>query len=224
MHFVSGVAAGLSCGARRGASGLRSRTTAPSVPFWVDVNESHLTYLASPEWAETLERELLPWVDAAGDLGDDVLEIGPGPGVTTNLLRQRVRRLTAVEIDPSLGEPLRERLAGTNVEVIVGDATEAGLPGSRFSAAACFSVLHHMPSAEHQDHLFAELHRVLRPGGIFVGQDSLDLEMIRLGHADDTFTPVDPDRFGERLAAVGFGQTTIDVLGYHFRFASRKPA
>jgi hypothetical protein len=47
--------------------------------------------------------------------------------------------------------------------------------------------------------------------------------MIRQGHADDTFTPVDPDGFGERLAEVGFGQTTIDVLGYHFRFVSRKP-
>ena len=30
--------------------------------------------------------------------------------------------------------------------------------------------------------------------------------------------------FGERLGAVGFGETTIDVLGYHFRFVSRKPA
>jgi SAM-dependent methyltransferase len=187
------------------------------------VNEGHLAYLASPEWAETVERELLPWVESAGDLGDDVLEIGPGPGVTTDLLRQRVRRLTAVELDPSLGRPLRDRLEGTNVEVIVGDATEAGLPGSRFSAVACFSVLHHMPSADAQDRLFAELHRVLQPGGIFVGQDSLDLEMIRLGHADDTFTPVDPERFGARLGAVGFGETAIDVLGYHFRFVSRKP-
>jgi hypothetical protein len=52
----------------------------------------------------------------------------------------------------------------------------------------------------------------------------LDLEMIRQGHAGDTFTPVDPERFGARLGAVGFGETTIDVLGYHFRFVSRKPA
>ena len=188
------------------------------------MNETHLQYLASPEWAETVERELLPWIESAGDLGDEVLEIGPGPGVTTDLLRRRVDTLTAVELDPLLGEALRERLAGTNVEVIVGDATEAGLAADRFSAAACFSVLHHMPTPVHQDRLFAELHRVVRPGGIFVGQDSLDLEMIRLGHADDTFTPVDPEHFGERLAAVGFGETTIDLLGYHFRFVSRKPA
>jgi SAM-dependent methyltransferase len=188
------------------------------------VNESHLHYLSSPEWAQTLESELLPWVDAVGDLGDNVLEIGPGPGLTTDLLRRRVPRLTAVEVDSSLGQALSARLAGTNVEVIVADATEAGLQAERYSAAACFSVLHHMSSAKHQDRLFAELHRVLRPGGIFVGQESLDLEMIRTGHAGDTFNPVEPDDLARRLRAAGFGATTTDVLGYHFRFISRKPA
>ena len=187
------------------------------------VNLGHLQFLASPEWARMLESELLPWVEAAGNLGDDVLEIGPGPGLTTDLLRRRVSRVTAVEVDPTLGQALKERLAGTNVDVIVADATQADLRGSGFSAAACFSVLHHMTTTEEQDRLFAEIHRVLRPGGIFVGQESLDLEMIRAGHADDTFNPVDPERLGERLSNVGFGPTEIDILGYHYRFVSRKP-
>jgi SAM-dependent methyltransferase len=187
------------------------------------MNESHLQFLASPAWAEMLEAELLPWIEAAGDLGDDVLEIGPGPGLTTDLLRQRVPRVTAVEIDPTLGEPLRDRLAGTNVDVLVADATATALPDNRFSAAACFSMLHHMPSPEDQDLLFAQLHRVLRPGGIFVGQDSLDLEPLRAAHADDTFTPVDPDGLKDRLAAAGFGDTRTDIVGFHFRFLSQKP-
>lgn len=187
------------------------------------MNEAHLQFLASPDWARKLETELLPWIEAAGDLGDDVLEIGPGPGLTTELLSRRVRRLTAVEVDTSLGEVLRNRLASSNVEVIVADATEAGLPADRFSAAACFSVLHHMSSAEHQDRLFAELCRVLRPGGIFVGQESLDLEMIRTGHDDDTFVPVDRENLGDRLTAAGFGPTTTDSAGFHFRFITRKP-
>jgi SAM-dependent methyltransferase len=187
------------------------------------VNETHLQFLASPDWARLLETELLPWIEAAGDLGDDVLEIGPGPGLTTDLLRRRVRQVTAVEVDPALGEALQDRLEGSNVEVMVANATEARLPLGRFSAAACFSVLHHMPSAEHQDRLFAELARVLRPRGIFVGQDSLDLEMIRAGHAGDTFVPVDPETLAGRLSAVGFGPTTIDVAGFHFRFISRMP-
>ena len=169
-----------------------------------------------------LEDELLPWVQGAGDLGDELLEIGPGPGLTTDLLRRRARKVTAVEVDPSLGEPLRQRLAGTNVEVLVADATEVGLPEERFSTAACFSVLHHMPSEAHQDRLFAVLHRALRPGGVFVGQESLDTEAIRAGHAGDTFNPVDPDTLPSRLTAAGFGPTRTDVAGYHFRFVTRK--
>jgi SAM-dependent methyltransferase len=187
------------------------------------MNETHLQFLASREWAQMLEEELLPWVEAAGPLGDDILEIGPGPGLTTDLLRERVQKVTAVEIDPSLGEPLRNRLAGTNVDVIVADAAAAKLPGNRFSAAACFSVLHHMPSRDHQDRLFAELFRVLRPGGIFVGQDSLDLEPIRAGHADDTFTPIDPEEMKARLSSIGFADTRTDIVGLHFRFISQKP-
>ena len=79
------------------------------------MNEIHLKFLASPEWAQMVEAELLPWIDAVGDLGDEVLEIGPGPGITTDVLRKRVHQVTAVEIDPSLGGTLEERLAGTNV-------------------------------------------------------------------------------------------------------------
>jgi SAM-dependent methyltransferase len=189
-----------------------------------DVNETHLQFLASAHWAQMLEDELMPWVEAAGDLGDHVLEIGPGPGLTTDLLRRRANRITAVEIDPSLGEPLRERLEGSNVTVIVADAVEAELPENSFSAAACFSILHHMPSAVLQDRLFEEIYRVLRPGGIFVGQESLDLEPIRAGHADDVFTPVDPDELAHRLASVGFRAIRTDILGFHFRFVSQKPS
>src|SRR5262245_20473648 len=64
------------------------------------MNQSHLTYLASPEWAQNLRVNLLPWLRETVDLGDDVLEIGPGPGLTTDLLLQLTTRVTAIEIDP----------------------------------------------------------------------------------------------------------------------------
>src|SRR5437660_570342 len=121
------------------------------------MNELHLQFLSSPDWARMLESDLLPWVEAAGDLGDDVLEVGPGPGLTTDLLRRRVARLTAVELDPTLAAPLKDRLAGTNVEVLCADATASGLEAAQFSAATCFSMLHHMPSVEHHGRLFTEL-------------------------------------------------------------------
>jgi 16S rRNA A1518/A1519 N6-dimethyltransferase RsmA/KsgA/DIM1 with predicted DNA glycosylase/AP lyase activity len=60
----------------------------------------------------------VPWVPA----GQNVLELGPGPGLTTDLLRSRAQRLTAIEIDARLGKALGERLHGTNVQVFNGDA------------------------------------------------------------------------------------------------------
>ncbi len=129
------------------------------------VNKAHLQFLASPEWAQMLETDLVPWLDRAGDLGDDVLEIGPGPGLTTDLLRARVARVTAVELDEALASALAARLASTNVSVIQADATATDLEPGTFSSVVCFSMLHHMPSSDLQDRLFAEAHRVLRPGG-----------------------------------------------------------
>jgi SAM-dependent methyltransferase len=183
----------------------------------------HLQFLASPEWGQMLETDLLPWVLEVADLGDDVLEVGPGPGLTTDLLRLRTARLTAVEVDDVLATALAARLADTNVDVVHADATNSGLESNRFSAATCFSMLHHMPSRELQDQLFAEMHRVLRPSGAFIAADSVDSELIREFHVDDVFVPVAPDTLGERLEAAGFANVCIDVGDYQVRFNATKP-
>jgi len=128
------------------------------------MNKRHLEVLASPRWREMLEQHLLPWVEQVADLGDDVLEVGPGPGLTTDLLRVRTARLTAIEIDPVLASDLAARLGGSNVEVVQGDARHTGFAGDRFSAVACFGVLHHVESPGAQDEVFREILRVLRPG------------------------------------------------------------
>lgn len=84
-------------------------------------------------------------------------------------------------------------------------------------------MLHHLPSVALQDKLFAEIGRVLRPGGLFVGVDSLDLDVIRDGHEGDTYVPVDPETLPSRLAAAGLVETRTDVGDYQFRFVSHKP-
>jgi 16S rRNA (adenine1518-N6/adenine1519-N6)-dimethyltransferase len=59
---------------------------------------------------------------------DVVLEIGPGLGVLTTYLADRVARVHAVELDRSLEPQLRERLAGRpNVELQFGDALQLDL-------------------------------------------------------------------------------------------------
>src|SRR5947199_3678622 len=166
---------------------------------------------ASAEWAQVFEDIILPWALEQMEIGDDVLEVGPGPGVTTEGLRRHVGRLTAVEADEDLAGALAARLAGTNVEVLHADATDLPFDDDRFSAAACFTMLHHVPSPELQDRLLAEVARVLRPGGSFVGVDSLDSPDFRKLHVDDICVPSDPSSMPDRLRRAGFVDISVSV-------------
>ena len=59
---------------------------------------------------------------------DDVLEVGPGPGALTIALAERVRSVTAVEVDARLVAVLEDTLAGRpNVQVVHADALSIDL-------------------------------------------------------------------------------------------------
>jgi SAM-dependent methyltransferase len=186
------------------------------------MNKRHLEVLSSPLWARMLEQDLLPWVTANVALGDDVLEIGPGPGLTTDLIRQMTPQLTAVEIDTALAEQLAARVMGTNVQVLNADLLDTDFAVGRFSAVVCFGVLHNVPSVALQDDIFREIFRVLRPGAPMAGSDGYDNMSTRQSHHDDVFVPVNPDELPDRLAAFGFTDVDIDQGEYDFRFRARK--
>ncbi|HEX9350430.1 MAG TPA: 16S rRNA (adenine(1518)-N(6)/adenine(1519)-N(6))-dimethyltransferase RsmA [Gaiellaceae bacterium] len=64
------------------------------------------------------------------DPADVVLEVGPGLGVLTAYLADRVARVHAIELDRALELHLAERLAGrANVELRFGDALRLDLAG-----------------------------------------------------------------------------------------------
>lgn len=174
------------------------------------VNEKHLEFCASPVWAEIVEREVLPWAVGERDLGDDVLEVGAGPGLTTDVLRRQAGRLTAVELDAELAAALSTRLRGTNVTVVEGDATDLPLGSGRFSAATTFNMLHHVPSPEQQDQVLAELCRVLRPGGLLIGTDGIASDTLDEFHVGDVYVPCDPAAMPARLEAAGFVDIHVD--------------
>lgn len=176
----------------------------------------HISFLASARWAEMLRRDLLPWLLANGDLGDDVLEIGPGPGLTTELLRELAPAVTLLEFDASLVAQLRARLADTRVDVVHADAAHAPFADERFSAVACFHMLHHVPSPAQQDAVFSEVARVLRPGGSFLCADPIDTEAMRAAHLaqGETFVPLDHSCLCERLQRAGFSQIDVRQADY----------
>jgi ubiquinone/menaquinone biosynthesis C-methylase UbiE len=185
------------------------------------MNSLHRRLCRSGAWRGFVHGKLLPWVLRDLALGDDVLEVGPGPGVTTEVLRARAARVTAVEIDERLAAALAERMRGTNVTVVNADATRLAFPDASFSGAVAFTMLHHVPSAALQDRLLAEVRRVLRPGGVFAGSDSRTSLGFRLLHIRDTNVTVPPETFAARLLAQGFSDARVDVRASSFRFVAR---
>ncbi|MGE5327289.1 MAG: class I SAM-dependent methyltransferase [Deltaproteobacteria bacterium] len=188
------------------------------------MNFIHRRLCRSARWNNVLKQFVVPWVLDEVNLGDNVLEVGPGPGLTTDLLRAKVSHLTALEIDAEMAQALTERLQATNVKVVRGDATAMRFEDDKFSGAVSFTMLHHVASPALQDKLLREVRRVLAPGGVFAGTDSLMSWSMHLIHIFDTLTPVDPKSFGARLEAAGFENVLVETNPYAFRFRATKPA
>jgi ubiquinone/menaquinone biosynthesis C-methylase UbiE len=185
------------------------------------MNENHVL-CATPEWADHIQREVLGSLLTEINLGDEMLEIGAGPGAATEWLRKRVGRLVAVEVDPDLAEQLATRYEGTNVEVVTGDASKLDCDDESFDSVGTFTMLHHLPSVTLQNRVLREAWRVLRPEGILVGSDSLGTNSLHDFHAGDIYNPIEASSLIPRLQTIGFDHVMVSV-GYDIRFVARKP-
>jgi ubiquinone/menaquinone biosynthesis C-methylase UbiE len=98
-----------------------------------------------------------------------------------------------------------------------GDAAALPFPDAIFSSAIAILMLHHLKSAELQDRAFSEIHRTLRPGGVFVAFDIPNSWIHRISHIKSTFVPLDPATAIQRLRAAGLAQVTVDSRSGGFR-------
>lgn len=185
------------------------------------MNENHARLCPSPEWAEHMHTDVLPELTRGVELGARMLEIGPGPGATTEWLRHRVETLVAVEIEAAAASRLRDRFANTNVEVVDGDATALPFEDESFDSAGSFTMLHHVPTTALQNRIFAEVLRVLRPGGTLIASDSLPSTQLHEFHVDDIYNPIEPGSLLPRLQAIGYAAITVSV-DYGLTFRARK--
>jgi SAM-dependent methyltransferase len=168
-----------------------------------------MEFCASEDWRRLVQDTILPVALREVELGDRVLEIGPGPGFTTDVLAARPGHLTAVEVDEGLAAALADRLGPAGVDVVLGDATGLEFADATFSGAASFHMLHHVAPDDAQDLVFAELARVLVPGGMLVAADGSYSEATALFHEGDTYNPIEPGDLARRLAAAGFGGVEV---------------
>jgi ubiquinone/menaquinone biosynthesis C-methylase UbiE len=168
-------------------------------------------------WRYVTQRQLLPWILSGSELGDQVLEIGAGPGAATDELRRRAARVTSLEYDHAFAAGLAARQRNNHGSVLRGDATALPFADRSFSSAIAVLVFHHLRSSEQQDKAFAEICRVLRPGGRFFAFEIQDGWLQHVIHRSSTFVPVRPASVPARLTAAGFSRVTVDFRRSGFR-------
>jgi SAM-dependent methyltransferase len=185
-------------------------------------------FCATNFWRSITAHRLLPWMLDGSDLGERILEIGAGPGAATRALRKRFPRVTSLEYHGALATKLAKELRAemvfapaTNVEglddppakyfasVVQGDAAALPFASESFNGAIAILVLHHLQSRELQDRAFAEIHRVLKPGGTFLTFEIPDGWLARQLHMRSTFVPVHPSSANARLNAAGFSRVAV---------------
>ncbi|MCL2393241.1 MAG: class I SAM-dependent methyltransferase, partial [Acidimicrobiaceae bacterium] len=107
-------------------------------------------------------RELFDSLDGEGRT---LLEVGCGIGVDSIQLAKRGFAVTAVDLTDEAIRIAKEFAAhrGVTIDFRVGNAEELGFPDASFDDVYSFGVLHHTPDIERS---VAEVHRVLKPGGV----------------------------------------------------------
>lgn len=186
------------------------------------MNDYH-AICATPEWADYLRNDVLIPLAGPVELGRELLELGPGPGAATDWLRTQVERVVSVELEAEAADRLRQRFAGTNVEVRQGDGAHLPDADGSYDSVATFTMLHHVPTVTQQNAILAEALRVLRPGGVLVGSDGIASAAGHESHAGDTYNPVEPGTLITRLQTIGFAEVMVAV-SWDVRFVARKAA
>jgi len=121
---------------------------------------------------------------------EDVLEIGAGPGNLTELLAQKARRVSSIEVDPALASLLEERFKNSNVTIIKGNALKVEFP--RFD-----KVVANLPYSISSDVTF-KLLKYDFEFGILMYQREFALRMIaKVGEPDYSRLSVDVQHFAD---------------------------
>jgi ubiquinone/menaquinone biosynthesis C-methylase UbiE len=96
-----------------------------------------------------------------------ILEIAPGPArVTVDVARRVSKRWTLVDASRQMLEQARQALGDGGWPLLQGDAFALPVQGN-FDLVYSFRFIRHFDSADRR-RLYAEIHRLLRPGGALI--------------------------------------------------------
>jgi SAM-dependent methyltransferase len=178
-------------------------------------------------WLGRLAGRLMLWTNSQDDVlgvldvqpGDDVLEIGYGPGGLIRLLTERTDAASIRGVDPSAAmrdqttRHNRQAVRAGRVRLELGTADRTGLPDASLDRVVSVRNVAIWPDLEAA---VGELHRVVRPGGTVViawhggTKPSRVVKSMRL--PEDDLRRIER-LLGDRFADVSRGQlATLDVF------------
>jgi len=129
----------------------------------------NLGYPHTLEYMAYLDRELSA-VLASRSLGI-VAELCCGRGEAARLLERRVSRCVGIDVSAGMLEVARKELPEERFFFVQGDATELPLADCTFDNVVMLGGIHHVPD---RAKLFAEVRRILKPGGCLYFREPLD--------------------------------------------------
>lgn len=153
-------------------------TTADMKRLWEDSFDEQIArgaYNTAP--VEALIRSVAYWLRDRKHPPDaaplNFLEMGCGAGPTLVWLAQKGIRVNGVDIAVNALELARKNLARQGYEKLTGEIVESSVTKTPFADASFDGIIEscvfqHLPRAD-REQTFAEVSRLLKPGGIFVG-------------------------------------------------------
>jgi demethylmenaquinone methyltransferase/2-methoxy-6-polyprenyl-1,4-benzoquinol methylase/phosphoethanolamine N-methyltransferase len=161
--------------------------------------------------------------------GDRVLDVGCGTGSLALAAKAQVGpdgEVYGIDAAPEMIDVARRKAARAGVDVTfrVGLIEDIPFPDDQFTAVLSSLMVHHLPGDELKHRAFAEIHRVLKPGGRLLVVDFEPptgglgklLTALLLGHR---MMENDVRRLPAMLEAAGFtqveaGRTSLRVLSF----------
>jgi ubiquinone/menaquinone biosynthesis C-methylase UbiE len=161
----------------------------------------------------------------AQQLGREILEIGAGSGAVAERLLSADPELaiTAMDIDPRMTAATADCLMPyPNASARIADATAMPFADNSFDSVVSCLMLHHIVDWERA---IAEVARVLRHGGVFVGYDLVRTPLASMFHRLDgsPHRLIVPDDFGDQCARNRLAiNLNSRLFGHVMHFVARK--
>lgn len=194
---------------------------------WNAASRGYAEHVA-PRMMEAYAEEFADRLDVDSTM--DALEVAAGCGALTEVLAKRVKSLLATDFAPDMIAILRERMRAVGADhvtckVMDGQALECD--DDCFDRVACSFALMLFPQ---RDKGFAEMRRVLRPGGRalvtgWAGPDKFEamgifLTAMRAAFPQmppppgppPVFSLADPASFKSQMEAAGFDDVEVDFV------------